>query len=130
MTLSARTASITHEVNQPLSGTVTNASTCQRMLRDANRAADVIQRLRTLVEQAHSLATSELQGNGVILQTDFEENLPEVSGDRVQLQQVILNLFMNVADAMTTVDGRARNLLVATDRDDSTRVRLSVRDSG
>ena len=162
--LSALTASITHEVNQPLSGIVTNADTClrmlaseppnldgarttaQRMLRDANRAADVIQRLRTLFERKQplsgpvdlsdaarevlSLASSELQGIGVIVQTDFEENLPAVSGDRVQLQQVILNLVMNAADAMKTIDGRARKLLVATARDNSTRVRLSLRDSG
>jgi signal transduction histidine kinase len=164
MALSALTASITHEVNQPLSGIVTNADTClrmlaseppnldgarttaQRMLRDANRAADVIQRLRTLFERKQplsgpvdlsdaarevlSLASSELQGIGVIVQTDFEENLPAVSGDRVQLQQVILNLVMNAADAMKTIDGRARKLLVATARDNSTRVRLSLRDSG
>ncbi len=164
MTLGALTASIAHEVNQPLSGIITNASTClrmlaadpanldgarataQRTLRDGNRASEVIQRLRSLyarkqpkiepvdlndaAREVLALSSSELQSSRVILRTDFAEGLPAVSGDRVQLQQVILNLILNAADAMREVDDRPRNLLVATTREDANRVRVSVCDSG
>jgi PAS domain S-box-containing protein len=163
-TLGALTASIAHEVNQPLSGIITNASTClrmlaadppnldgarttaQRTLRDGNRASEVLQRLRTLFERKESktepvdlndaarevltLSQNELQRSHVILHTDFDEGLPAVKGDRVQLQQVILNLVINAADAMREVQDRPRNLLIATARDDAGQVRLSVRDSG
>jgi PAS domain S-box-containing protein len=164
MTLGALTASIAHEVNQPLSGIITNASTClrmlaadppniegaravtQRTLRDGNRASEVIQRLRALFARRHSriepvdlndaarevltLSSSELQSNRVILRNQFDERLPAVRGDRVQLQQVILNLVLNAADAMRDVEDRPRNLLVETARDDENSIRLSVRDSG
>jgi signal transduction histidine kinase len=66
----------------------------------------------------------------VIVRWDLAEDLPAVDGDRVQLQQVILNLVLNAADAMSEVDDRPRDLLVATARDDEGRVRLSVRDAG
>jgi signal transduction histidine kinase len=164
MTLSALTASIAHEVNQPLSGIVTNASTClrmlaadppnldgarataQRTLRDGNRAAEVIQRLRGLfarkqpvtepvdlndaAREVLALSSSELQRNQVIVRTDFDDDLPPARGDRVQLQQVILNLILNAADAMKGLDHRPRDAVVATSRDDANRVRLSVRDTG
>lgn len=164
MTLGALTASIAHEVNQPLSGIITNASTClrmlaadppnldgarataQRTLRDGNRASEVIQRLRTLftrkqpttepvdlndaAREVLALSSSELRGNRVIPQTDFDEGLPAIKGDRVQLQQVILNLILNAADAMGEIDDRPRNLLVATACEAANRIRLSVRDSG
>lgn len=164
MTLGALTASIAHEVNQPLSGIITNASTClrmlaadppnldgarataQRTLRDGNRASEVIQRLRAMfvrkqpttepvdlneaAREVLALSSSELQGCRVILRTDFDSGLPAVSGDRVQLQQVILNLVLNATDAMRTVDDRPRALHVATVREDPGQVRLSVRDSG
>jgi C4-dicarboxylate-specific signal transduction histidine kinase len=163
-TLNTFTASIAHEVNQPLSGIITNASTClrmlaadppnldgarttaQRTLRDGNRASEVLQRLRTLFARKESktepvdlndaarevltLSQNELQRSHVILHTDFDEGLPAVKGDRVQLQQVILNLVINAADAMREVKDRPRNLLIATARDDAGQVRLSVRDSG
>jgi signal transduction histidine kinase len=163
-TLSALTASIAHEVNQPLSGIITNASTCLRMLaadppnldgaratvqrtiRDGNRASEVIQRLRALfarkpprmqpvdlndaAREVLVLSSSELHSSRVILQTDFDDDLPPVTGDRVQIQQVILNLILNATEAMREVDDRSRNLLVATARDDVNRVRLSVRDCG
>jgi PAS domain S-box-containing protein len=162
--LSTLTASIAHEVNQPLSGIMTNASTClrmlsaeppnldgaratvQRMLRDGNRASEVIHRLRAMfarrgptaervdlneaTREVLALSSSELQANRVILRTDFDDRLPAVEGDRVQLQQVILNLVLNAADAMRAVDDRPRNLLIATATEDATGVRLSVRDSG
>ena len=164
MTLGALTASIAHEVNQPLSGIITNASTClrmlaadppnldgarttaQRTLRDGNRASEVIQRLRSLfarkqpktelvdlndaAREVLALSWRELQLGHVILRTEFDEGLPTVRGDRVQLQQVILNLILNAADAMRTVDDRPRDLLVATSRDDANQVRLSVCDVG
>jgi PAS domain S-box-containing protein len=162
--LSALTASIAHEVNQPLAGIITNAAACLRMLaadppnlegarataqrtiRDGNRASEVIQRLRTLfarkppsmgpVElndaagEVLALSSSELQRRRVVLRTDFAEDLPPVSGDRVQLQQVILNLILNAADAMSGVDDRPRDLWVATARDEMGKVTLSVRDAG
>jgi signal transduction histidine kinase len=164
MALSALTASIAHEVNQPLASLVTNASTCLRMLaadppnldvaqttaqrtiRDANRASDVIQRLRAmfarkqqasepvdLTEAARevlALSASEFQRAGVVLRSDLPDTLPSVRGDRVQLQQVILNLVLNATDAMRTIDGRPRNLWIATGLEAPDKVRLSVRDEG
>jgi len=163
-TLSALTASIAHEVNQPLSGIITNASTCLRMLaadppdidgarltakrtiRDGNRASDVIARLRELfikkeftlepldlneaARDVISLSSNDLQRNRVILQVELADGLPFVTGDRVQLQQVILNLLRNASDAMVDVHDRPRQLLIKTEREDGQRVRLAVRDAG
>jgi signal transduction histidine kinase len=162
--LSALTASIAHEVNQPLSGIITNASTCLRMLaadppdvegaretvrrtiRDGNRAADVISRVRALFTRKESaieavdlnevtrevmaLSLSDLQRNRVVLQSELANDLPAVTGDRIQLQQVILNLLRNASDAMVDVHDRPRQLLVRTEREDGGRVRVSVRDAG
>jgi len=162
--LATLTASIAHEVNQPLSGIVTNAGTCLRMLtldppnvdgaretarrtiRDGNRASDVITRLRALFSKKHTLAErvhlndaarevialslSELQRNRVILRSELADDLPLVTGDRVQLQQVILNLLRNASDAMHTVHDRPRELLIRTERDEGDRVLLSVKDAG
>jgi PAS domain S-box-containing protein len=162
-TLSTLTASIAHEVNQPLSGIVTNASTCLRMLdanppnvegaretarrtiRDGNRASEVIARLRALFSKKNAafevfdlneaakevvaLSVSELQRNRVILQSDLAADLPSVLGDRVQIQQVILNLIRNGSDATRIVDDRPRELLIKTECDEGG-VRLSVKDSG
>ena len=162
--LGVLTASIAHEVNQPLSGIVTNASTCLRMLaadppnvegaretvrrtiRDGNRAADVINRLRALfskkattlepldlneaTEEVMALLLSELQRNRVILRPELAGNLPLIIGDRVQLQQVILNLIRNASDAMSSVDDRPRQLLVRTEAEAGGGVRLSVQDAG
>jgi PAS domain S-box-containing protein len=162
--LSTLTASIAHEVNQPLSGIITNAATCLRMLdanppnvdgaretarrtiRDGNRASDVITRLRILfsrkeftpepldlneaTQEVIALSLSELQRNRVIVQTELAENLPAVRGDRVQLQQVILNLLRNASDAMAGVDDRQRQLTIRTEQDEEDLVRLSVHDVG
>ena len=162
--LGVLTASIAHEVNQPLSGIITNASTCLRMLsadppnvdgaretarrtiRDGNRASDVIARLRTLfskkdlspecmdlneaAREVASMSLGELQRNRVVLRYDLAEDLPPVTADRVQLQQVILNLLRNASDAMSTVEGRPRELLIRTEREDEDRVRLSIKDTG
>jgi PAS domain S-box-containing protein len=121
-------------------------TTAQRTMRDGNRASEVIQRLRALftrkqpktepfnlndaAREVLALSSSELQQNRVVLRTDLAQGLPTVSGDRVQLQQVILNLILNAADAMREVTDRPRNLLVSTALEGAKRVRLSVRDSG
>jgi PAS domain S-box-containing protein len=162
--LNALTASIAHEVNQPLSGIITNASTCLRMLdadppnvdgarettrrtiRDGHRASDVITRLRALfskkefslepldlneaVQEVIALSLGELQRNRVVLQSELAADLPTITGDRVQLQQVILNLLRNASEAMADVGDRPRHLLVRTEREDVDRVRVIVRDAG
>jgi PAS domain S-box-containing protein len=163
-TLNALTASIAHEVNQPLSGIITNASTCRRMLdgdppnvegaretarriiRDGNRASDVITRLRALFSRKEfalepldlneaareviALSLSDLQRSRVVLLSNLADNLPTVMGDRVQVQQVILNLLRNGVDAMTTVEDRPRELLIRTERSENDQVRLTVKDVG
>lgn len=162
--LGAMTASIAHEVNQPLSGIITNASTCLRMLatdppnievaretarrtiRDGNRAADVIARLRALfsrraitiepvdlneaAREVIALAWSDLQRSRVVLRTELADPLPLVAGDRVQLQQVLMNLLRNAADAMSNVEDRPRLLVIRTQPDAADHVRLSVQDAG
>jgi len=162
--LGVLTASIAHEVNQPLSGIVTNASTCLRMLaadppnvdgaretarrtiRDGHRASEVITRLRALygkkepttesvdlneaTREVIALSLSELQRNRVVLRPELADDLPPVTGDRVQLQQVILNLIRNGSDAMSGVDDRPRQLLIRTERDEGDRVSLTVQDAG
>lgn len=162
--LGALTASIAHEVNQPLAGIITNASTCLRMLgadppnvvgaqetarrtiRDGNRASDVINRLRALFSKKNvamedvdlneaareviAMLLGELQRNGVTLYPTFKDGLPLIHGDRVQLQQVILNLIMNASDAMSDVSDRPRRMYVGTDVQAGGAVRFCVRDSG
>jgi PAS domain S-box-containing protein len=164
MALGALTASIAHEVNQPLAGIVANAATClrmlaadppnvegaqataQRLVRDGNRAAEVVQRLRALFAnkppaleavdlneaaiEVLALSSAELQAAKVLVRSELEPGLPPVRGDRVQLQQVILNLVLNAADAMRAVDEKVRELTVNTAREADDCVRLSVRDVG
>jgi PAS domain S-box-containing protein len=163
-TMGALAAAIAHEVNQPLSGIITNASTCLRMLsadspnvagacetarrtiRDGNRASEVITRLRALfrkedltlasldlnevTREVIALSLSDLQRNRVALQSELADDLPTITGDRIQLQQVILNLLRNASDAMVGVNDRPRQLLIRTEREDGDRVRVSVRDAG
>jgi C4-dicarboxylate-specific signal transduction histidine kinase len=162
--LGVLTASIAHEINQPLAGILTNASTClrklaadppnvegaretaRRTIRDGNRASEVIARLRALFTKRESttelldlneatrevvaLSSSDLQRNRVILRQELADDLPPVVGDRVQLQQVILNLIRNASDAMSDVDDRPRHLLITTELDEGSHVRLAVRDAG
>ncbi|HEX2318115.1 MAG TPA: ATP-binding protein [Streptosporangiaceae bacterium] len=162
--LGVLTASIAHEVNQPLSGIITNAGTCLRMLdanppnlegaretarrtiRDGMRASDVVTRLRALfsrdeyrlesldfnevTREVIALTLSDLQRNRVVLQSELAEDLPTITGDRIQLQQVILNLMRNASDAMAEVHDRPRQLLIRTEREDVDRARVSVRDAG
>jgi signal transduction histidine kinase len=120
--------------------------TARRMLRDGNRAADVIARLRalfskkeTLVEsldlndatrEVIALSSSNLQRGRVVLEAELADDLPRVTGDRVQLQQVILNLLHNALDAMDGIHDRPRELLIRTEREDADGVRLTVRDAG
>jgi signal transduction histidine kinase len=163
-TLGALTASIAHEVNQPLSGIITNASTCLRVLaaeppnvdgaretarrtiRDGHRASDVITRLRALfgkkgaatesvdlneaTREVMALSLTELRRSRVIPRLELADDLPPVAGDRVQLQQVILNLLLNALDAMSGVGESSTPLIIRTARDEDERVRLSVRDAG
>jgi PAS domain S-box-containing protein len=163
-TLGQLSASITHELNQPLTGIITNCGTCVRMLasdplnldvareavrrtlRDANRASDVLTRLRALFNKQESasesvdlneatreviaLSLGELQSSRVILRTELADDLQRVTADRVQLQQVVLNLLRNALDAMSSVDDRPRDMLIRTERDEGDSVRLSVKDTG
>jgi PAS domain S-box-containing protein len=163
-TLSAMTASITHEVSQPISGILTNSNTCARMLaadppnvvgaaetvrrtiRDANRASEVIKRLRAMfskkaptmelvdlndaAREVIAMSSAELGRSRSVLETDFAELLPAISGDRVQLQQVILNLLLNAADAMAGIEDRPRTLRLQTEIQGSDSIKLFVRDSG
>ncbi|WP_281291111.1 PAS domain S-box protein [Paraburkholderia panacisoli] len=162
--LGALTASIAHEINQPLAGIMTNASTGLRMLsarppnvegaletvrrtiRDGHRASEVIARLRALfskkavttdavdlVEAANDvieLLRFEVRKRRIVLRLETAADLPPVKGDRVQLQQVVLNLLLNAVEAMNGVDDRPRQMLVRIERDDGDCVRLAVTDSG
>lgn len=163
-TLNALTASIAHEINQPLASLITNASICLRRLnadppniegaretamrtiRDGNRASDVIGRLRALyskkeftpepldlneaTQEVIALSLSDLQRNSVIVKSELDDSLPLVMGDRIQLQQVILNLVRNASEAMGSVDDRPRELLIRTEQEGMDHVRLSVKDAG
>jgi C4-dicarboxylate-specific signal transduction histidine kinase len=164
MSLGALSASIAHEIKQPLSGIITNASTCLRMLaadppdlvgaretakrtlRDGNRASDIITRLRALftkktvsgealdlnqiAQEALTLSSSDLQRRRVTVIAELSAGVPKIRGDRVQLHQVILNLLLNAADAMSSVDNRARQLRIGTELDSANSVVLSVQDTG
>ncbi|RRN63976.1 PAS domain-containing protein [Caulobacter sp. 602-1] len=164
LSFGALTASIAHEINQPLSGIITNANTCLRMLaadppniegaletarrtiRDGARATDIVLRLRKLYSkdtergdrvdlndaaaEVVALLASDLQRAQVTVETDFAKNLPVIAADRVQLQQVILNLLTNAADAMSQVRGRQRRVTIRTARDDAAAIVLSVHDLG
>ncbi|WP_064713014.1 PAS domain-containing sensor histidine kinase [Rhizobium bangladeshense] len=162
--LGVLTASIAHEVNQPLAGIVNNANTClrvltadppnmevaketaSRMIRDSNRAADVIVRLRALfsrkppaiealdineiASEVIALASSDLQRGRILVKPEFGSNLPRVAGARVQLQQVIMNLLRNSIEALTPVKERPRQIVIKTEGNDGKEVRLSLIDTG
>jgi len=163
-TLGQLSASIAHELNQPLTGIIMNSGTCLRMLtsdplnldgaqeavrrtmRDGNRASDVIARLRALFNKTEpasesvdlneatreviALSLGELQASQVIVRTELADDLQRVTADRVQLQQVVLNLLRNAVDAMNAVHDRPRDVLIRTEREDGDCVRLSVKDAG
>jgi PAS domain S-box-containing protein len=118
----------------------------RRIIRDGRRAGDVISRMRSLfkkagtakdrldlneaIEEAVILTQSEVRRNNLALRTELAADLPPVMGDRVQLQQVVVNLILNAIEAMTTVEDRARDLLVTTERGEGDEIRVAVRDSG
>ena len=163
-TMGELTASIAHEVSQPLAAAVTNGNAClrwmaretpdlnearaaaERMMRDANRASDVIRRIRTLVQKTElekirldindliqevvALLHGEARKNEVALRTELAADLPSVLGDRVQLQQVLLNLIINGIEAMHPVRDRPKQLLLSSERRKSDEVFVAVRDSG
>jgi PAS domain S-box-containing protein len=157
-------ASIAHEVNQPLSGVMSNGSAClrwlagdapnveeareasRRIVRDGKRAGEVIARVRALTKRAATprekldlnetvrevlaLVEDEAKRNSVNIRTQFADDLSPISGDRVQLQQVVLNLVMNAMEAMSGVDDRPRELLITTRNIDADQVQVTVKDSG
>jgi len=159
------TASIAHEVTQPLTGIVTNGNAClhwlassppnvekarttvERIIRDSNRAAEVVHDVRTLVKKAAphqtpvdlndlihrtlALASGEMTRHQVEVETLLAVDLPSVLGDRVQLQQVLLNLIINAVEAMSSITGRARALSIRSEpRETLHTVAITVRDTG
>jgi len=162
-TMGELTASLAHEVNQPIGAAVTNANTClrwlaaenpniaearaaaQRIVKDGNRAAEIIRRTRELfkkgtvqrelvdvndvVREMVVLLRGELTRYSIFLATDLEPELPTAMGDRVQLQQVLMNLMMNGIDAMKEVDGR-RELGIRSQRTEDAQLLVSVSDTG
>ena len=163
-TMGELSASITHEINQPVAAAVNNASAAlrwlgkeppdlerarqalNRILANGNRASEVIGRIRALIKKAPprkddleinkvvleviALARGEVVKNGVSVQTQLAEGLSLIHGDRVQLQQVILNLIMNAVQAMNGVSEGSRELLIGTGKDASSGVLVAVQDSG
>ncbi|MDG2517876.1 PAS domain-containing sensor histidine kinase [Lysobacter soli] len=164
MTLGELAASIAHEVNQPLSGILANASACLRMLaaeepdvegaartaqrsiRDANRASEVIKRLRGLygkhdftpenfdlneaAQEVISLCAHDLQRRGIVVKFSLDERLPPLRGDRIQLQQVILNLVLNAAEALASTDNGARVITLESSAAEAGMAQFAVRDTG
>jgi C4-dicarboxylate-specific signal transduction histidine kinase len=163
-TLGELTASISHEVNQPIAGVVTNGqaalrwlgqnpprldevrSAVERSVRDGNRASEIIKQIRALakktdpkklsldindvIQEGIVLLRREILSQGVSLRTEFASELPRVAGDRIQLQQVIVNLIMNGAEAMVPVTDRPHEILIRSRQDDPQQVLVAVRDSG
>ena len=164
MTLGELTASISHEVNQPIASVVLNGQVCLRLLKletprpddvrntverivkDANRASEVIQRIRALakrtepqmvsldindvIREAALLVQREVLSHGVSMRTELAPVLPPVLGDRVQLQQVVINLLMNGVEAMASITDRRREILVRSQLHDEGQVLVAVLDSG
>jgi signal transduction histidine kinase len=163
-TLGELTASIAHEVNQPLAAAVINGNACMRWLaaeppnldearqaavrlvKDANRASEIIAQVRALTKSSPpkkdwlqindiilatvTLIESEIRQNQVSLNTDLADDVPSVQGDRVQLQQVILNLVLNALEAMNRIPAGPRELIISSEKNDAKGVRIAVQDSG
>ena len=163
-TMGQLAASISHEVMQPIAAGVTNAQVAlrwlgsqppdleevrralDRIVKEGNRARNVIDRIRALIQKAPprmdrlkigeavyeaiALTHGELVKQGVSVQTQLAEGLPHVQGDRVQLQQVIINLTINAMEAMSSVGQASRRLLISTGQETSGGVLVSVQDSG
>jgi C4-dicarboxylate-specific signal transduction histidine kinase len=164
-TMGQLTASITHEVNQPITAAVTYALAARRFLsaeppnfrevddalslivKEGHRVGEVVERVRALVKKVPArkdavaiddaileviaLTRAEAANNSVSMRTQFSEGLPRVRGDRVQLQQVILNLIVNAIQAMSGIGEGARELVIGIDAVPSEGgVRVGVRDTG
>jgi len=163
-TMGQLTASIAHEVSQPIGAVVINAETgllwlaaqppdlkevrdaFDRIIKAGNQAGQVIGRIRALIQKVPTrhdpvdinetiveviaLTRGEIQRNGVSLRTQLAAGLPLTQGDRIQLQQVILNFFVNAIEAMNGVSEESRELLISTEKDGSDGVLVAVRDSG
>src|SRR5258708_11182718 len=164
-TMGQLTASITHEVNQPITAAVTNAQAALRwmsaeppdfgeasealagIIKEGNRASEVVERVRALIKKAPArqdavaigaaslevidLTRAEAANNSVSVRTQFAEGLPPVQGDRVQLQQVMLNLIANAIQAMSGIGKGARELQISIDAVPSEGgVRVGVRHTG
>jgi signal transduction histidine kinase len=157
------TASLAHEIKQPIAAAITNANTClrwlardkpdleearaaaSRMVQDGGRASEIINRVRLLfqkdtlqrelidlneiIREMMLLLHSEATKFSVLVRTELAADLPLVMGDRVQLQQVLMNLMMNSIDAMKDVDG-TRELTIQSQRDEDGQVLISVSDTG
>jgi C4-dicarboxylate-specific signal transduction histidine kinase len=164
LTMGELTASIAHEVNQPLGAIVTSAAACERWLaaeppqmekarraleriiNDGRRAGEVIKRIRALMKRQAprkdwleineaileiiAIAQHQLHRNDILLETQLADGLPLVRCDRVQLQQVVLNLIVNAIEAMSGVDKRRRELTIVSAADGPEAVAVEVRDSG
>jgi len=161
-TMGELTASIAHEVNQPLAAVVTNANAClrwldrespdldeardaiRRIIRDGNRGSEVIARIRAILNKEpkpkerldlnemvrETIALTRVYLQGASLQTDLSPALPAVLADRVQLQQVLLNLMVNAIDAMKSVTERPRLLRLQTKSIEGGGILVAVQDSG
>jgi PAS domain S-box-containing protein len=163
-TVGQLTASIAHEVNQPIAATVTNAQAALRWLHagssrlekvqqsltsiveDGTRAGEVIDRIRALIKKAPprkdrldvngmileiiEITRGEALKNGISVLTELADHLPVVEADRVQLQQVLLNLIVNALDAMTAPNVGPRQLLISTGKGETSGVLVAVQDSG
>jgi PAS domain S-box-containing protein len=164
LTMGELTASIAHEVNQPLGAIVTSAAACgrwlaakppqmekarralERIVNDGRRAGEVIKRIRALMKrqaprkdwldinetilEVVALAQYQVSRADILLETRLAEGLPLVHGDRVQLQQVLLNLIVNAIEAMSGIDERRRELTIVSAADGPDAVSIEVRDTG
>jgi PAS domain S-box-containing protein len=162
-TMGELTASLAHEVNQPIAAAATDANTCvrwlardqpdleearaaaSRVIKDATRAAEIMSRIRSLFKKELSqrelvdvneiirgmieLLRSEATRYSVEMRTELSDDLPLIMGDRVQLQQVTMNLIINSIDAMKDVDG-SRELAVTSQRAENEQLQVSVSDTG
>jgi len=163
-TMGELTASIAHEVNQPLAAIAASGNACRRWLagaqpnldrardsvdriiKDAHRASEIIARIRSMTRKAPpaqlpvdindviaevlGFARAELLAKDISIRPALPEGLPSITGDRVQLQQVVLNLVMNAVEAMASITDRERVLAITSERADDGSPIVSVRDSG